>query len=212
MKSSTAALSIATLSFAILIPAFGQTPSQNTQNGHIRGAREAEHMVPARASLSETLNSNDAAGFQFRATLRDTVHLDDGVELHKGDTLLGRVANDDMNVPGRSHLAVRFTKAMLKNGQTIPIKATVVAVYSPNQLESNDGYEIPEQIPNDWTDGTLKVDQINALHDVDLHSRIASRNSAVFVSTKDNDVKIPRGSEIALAIGPRPNMGPNSGS
>lgn len=211
MKCSTAALSIATLSLAMLTPAFGQAPSQNPDNGHIRGAREAQHMVPARASLIKTLNSSDERpGYQFRATLRDTVHLDDGVELHKGDTLLGRVANDDMNVPGRSRLAIRFTRALLKNGQTIPIKATIVAVYSPGALDSSSGYTIPTQIPNSWNDGTLRVDQINALHDVDLHSRIASRNSAVFVSTRDNDVKIPAGSEIALAIAARNNTAPNN--
>jgi hypothetical protein len=35
---------------------------------------------------------------------------------------------------------------------------------------------------------------------VDLHSRISSINSGVFVSTKKNDVRLAAGSEIALAI------------
>ena len=38
---------------------------------------------------------------------------------------------------------------------------------------------------------------------VDLHSKIADSNSGVFVSTKKDDVKLPRGYGIALAIAPR---------
>jgi hypothetical protein len=35
---------------------------------------------------------------------------------------------------------------------------------------------------------------------VDLHSRIASKNSGVFVSPKDKNVKLASGSELALAL------------
>jgi hypothetical protein len=66
-------------------------------------------------------------------------------------------------------------------------------------------YDESQQIPNSWNDGTLQVDQIGAVKDIDLHSRISSHNSGVFVSTKKHDVKIPAGSEIALAIAARPN-------
>jgi hypothetical protein len=203
MKSSPLALSVTTLSLALLTPALShaQSPAQG----------EAEHMVPARASLSRTLDADHAApGYQFRATLRDTVHLNGSTELHRGDVLLGTVANDDMNTGGKSHLAVRFTQAVLKNGQTIPIKATIVAFYAPDDLAGGDS-DTTEQIPNGWNDGTLTVDQIGVTKDVDLHSRIASDNSGVFVSTRNADVKLPAGSELALAIAAQPNSNPNSG-
>jgi len=208
MKCSTAALSVATLSLAMCIPALGQGSAQS-------GQHEADRMVPARASLTHALDSKDVkSGYQFRATLNDNVHLNDGVELHHGDVLLGRVTADDMNVPGKAHLAVRFNQAVLKDGQTIPIKATIVSVYSPGELPYS--YGSPEQIPNSWNDGTLRVDQLGVVKDVDLHSRISSHNSGVFVSTKKDDVKLPAGSEIALAIAARNNNGPtnpaNSGS
>ena len=204
MKFSTTALSVATLSLAILTPLLGQAQAPESNNS--AGLTEAQQMVPARASLPHKLDANDAhPGSQFRATLSDNVHLSNGVVLHHGDTLLGTVANDDTNLPGKSRLAVRFTQVLLKNGQTIPIKATIVAIYSPDQLESQNGSDIGEQVPNTWNDGTLKVDDINALNNVDLHSRIGSSNSGVFVSTKNSDVKIPAGSEIALAIAAQPN-------
>jgi hypothetical protein len=210
MKWSTAALSVATLSLAMLTPSLSSAQEPNDQAPSIN---QAAQMVPARASPTKALDANSvAAGAQFRAMLKDNVHLTGGPELRHGDTLLGEVVTDDMNTPGRAHLAVRFTQALLKNGQTVPIKATIVAVYSPSQLEGENSFNAPQQIPNDWTDQTLRVDQIGALRDVDLHSNVASQNSGVFVSTKKDDVKIPAGSELALAIAATNSAAPaNSG-
>jgi hypothetical protein len=208
MKFPTAALSIATLSLAILTPAFGQSSQDNQPTG----SREAQRMVPALASLTRTLDSNSIhTGDQFHATLSGNVHLTGGVELHHGDALLGQVADDDTNTAGNSRLAVRFTQAVLKNGQTIPVKVTIVAIYTPDSLAS-DQSAIPDEVPNSWNDGTLQVDQLGVVKNVDLHSRISSQNSGVFVSTQKNNVKIPAGSEIALAIAAQSNTGStNSG-
>ena len=181
----------------MLTPSFGQSTQDNQAS-----VGAALHMVPARASLTHTLDSNSIhTGDQFRATLSGNVHLNGGVELHRGDALLGQVADDDTNAAGKSHLAIRFTQAVLKNGQTIPVKATIVAIYTPDSLESNEDATL-DHVPNSWNDGTLQVDQIGVVKDVDLHSRISSQNSGVFVSTERSNVKIPAGSEIALAIAP----------
>ncbi len=210
MKFPTAALSVTTLSLAMLAPALGQAQTQSPQDTQSSGVNEAQHMVPARALLTHALDANSVhTGDQFRATLSDKVHLNNGVELRRGDALLGNVVDDDMNTVGRSRLALRITEAVLKNGQTIPVKATIVSLYTPDQL-SNDSFNAPEELPNRWNDGTLKVDQIGVLHDVDLHSSISSSNSGVFVSTQKNDVKIPGGSELALAIAAQPNAGPTN--
>ena len=194
----------------MLTPAFGQTSQDNQPSG----LSEAQHMVRARASLTHALDSNSIhTGDQFRATLSDNVHLNSGVVLRKGDALVGTVADDDMNTTGKSHLAVRFTQAVLKNGQTIPIKATIVALYTPDDF-ADSSYGGDDQIPNSWNDGTLRVDQVGVVKGVDLHSQISSQNSGVFVSQKNN-VKLPAGSELALAIAAG-NNGPanptNSGS
>ena len=57
-------------------------------------------------------------------------------------------------------------------------------------------------VPNDWSAKTLQLDQENVVSGVDLHSKISSQNSGVFVSTKKDDVKLKAGSEIQFAIAP----------
>jgi hypothetical protein len=210
MKFSKAALSLAALSLALLTPAFGQSTQDNQPT-----SGEAQRMVPAVASLTRALDSNSIhTGDQFRATLTGNVHLNGGLELHHGDVLLGQVADDDTNTAGKSHLALRFTQAVLKNGQTVPVKATIVALYTPDDLLNNSS-AAPDQVPNTWNAGTLQVDQLGVVKNVDLHSRVSSQNSGVFVSTQKNIVKIPAGSQLSLAIAAQ-NNGPtnpaNSGS
>lgn len=211
MKFSKTALSIATLSLAMLTPAFGQTSDQSSQDNQSAGSREAQRMVPAHASLTRALDANSAhQGDQFRATLNDNVHLNDGLELRHGDTLVGKVVADDANTPGNSRIAVRFTQAVLKNGQTVPIKATIVNLAQPSDLTGDD-YTALDQVHDSWNDGTLNVDQIGVIKDVDLHSSISSQNSGVFVSTKRSDFKIPAGSEMALAISASGNTAQTNG-
>ena len=60
-------------------------------------------------------------------------------------------------------------------------------------------------MPNDWTPATVQIDQENVASGVDLHSKISSQNSGVFVSTKKDDIKLRAGSEIQFAIGPAAN-------
>jgi hypothetical protein len=117
--------------------------------------------------------------------------------------LIGSVATDDMQLAGTSKLALRFSQAQLKNGQVIPIKATIVGVLPSESSNPEDGVTPGvggDQAQTGWSNGTLQVDQIDALSGVDLHSKIASANSGVFVSTRKNDVKLSKGSEIELAI------------
>jgi hypothetical protein len=201
MNAFSTPLFLATLSLTMLPPAFGQTSPDN----QAADVTEAQHMVPVRASLTSTLDAHRVnTGDQFRATLSQNVHLDSGVELHRGDVLLGEVVTDDMDTAGNARLAVRFTEVDGKNGQNIPVKATIVALYTPDQLMS-DSDTGPEHYRNFWTDTTLSIDEIGVMNGVDLHSRIASDNSGVFVTTRNKDVKIPARSEIALAIAALPS-------
>ena len=111
-----------------------------------------------------------------------------------------------MNQSGTSKLALRFTEAKLKNGQSVPIKATIVGIAPPvNETADNIPVDAGDQVSNSWNDGTLIVDQIDALNGVDLHSRISSTNSGVFVSTKKDNMKLEHGSEFLLAIAQQPH-------
>ncbi len=211
-------LSIAALSFAILLPAsslpaFAQ-PSTNQSQTAPRGEHEAMRMVPARAALIGNLISNKVKpGDEFRASLANKVRLDNGPELPAGTILIGQVATDDMNESGTSKLALRFTEAKLKDGKTVPIKATIVGIMQSGYADEDNYRMNPgDQLPNSWNDGTLAVDQIDALHGVDLHSKIASTNSGVFVSSTNDHMKLSSGSELELAIAEQPqSMQPMSG-
>jgi hypothetical protein len=214
MKLKTAAkLSIASVSLALLLPAFSvaqstvnSQPSQNVQSTSTApaGQQEATQMVPAQAALVDNLDANKVQpGGQFKAKLSGKVRLRNGPELPSGTMLIGSVATDDMQLAGTSKLALRFSQAQLKNGQVIPIKATIVGVLPSESSNPEDGVTPGvggDQAQTGWSNGTLQVDQIDALSGVDLHSKIASANSGVFVSTRKNDVKLSKGSEIELAI------------
>lgn len=209
MKSEVAvSLSLAGLALVLLSPQFARARSMEGMSASSSittqpaGMSEARQMVPARAALSMNLDAKRThSGHPIRASLAETVRLKDGTELPSGTALIGDVATDDMQIKGTSKLALRFTQARLKDGKIIPIKATIVAVYPPED-ENAEGYDVVagDQDPNNWTNQTLQVDQIGALSGVDLHSKIASNNSGVFVSTRKDDVKLTQGSEIALAI------------
>jgi hypothetical protein len=205
------ALSIAVFSFAFISPRPAQAKDAKKANDSPNvttasaGESEALQMVPARAILRKTLDAKDAkSGKVIRATLADTIYLKNGPELPSGTKLIGTVAADDMHVDGTSKLALRFTTAKLRDGKTIPIKATIVGVFPPESMNA-EGYPVApgDQASNTWTSQTLQVDQIGALSGVDLHSKIASRNSGVLVSTKKDDVKLRSGTEVALAIAKR---------
>jgi hypothetical protein len=207
-------LSIAAISAALVIPALAQSDMQPQQDPQaaaqpstqpLRGEHEAMKMVPAQVALKAPLNAaKDKPGAQFQTVLAKKVTLQNGAELPAGTVLLGMVADDDMNVTGDTKLVLRFTDAVMKNGETIPIRATIVGAYQPEQFDSEGNTVAPgREMPNNWTDQTLGVDEVGVIGAIDLHSKIASKNSGVFVSTKDHDVKLPAGSELALAIAPR---------
>ncbi len=160
-------------------------------------------MKPASALLVENLDAvKDQPGYAVSAKLQGKVNLSDGTELPKGTILLGKITTDDMQQQGTKKLALRFDQARLKDGTTLPIRATIVGFYAAS------GGEIDAAPANNWTASTLEFDQEDVASGVDLHSKIASQNSGVFVSTKKDDVKLKQGSEIQFAIA-RANGGQN---
>lgn len=201
-------LQVAALSMALLLPglcyAQGTTPDSSNQSSQL-GAEQAAQMVPARAYLANKLDAKDARpGTQFTANLSQAVQLKNGPKLPRGTELVGTVATDDMQLKGNSKLALRITQAHLKDGTTIPVKATIFGVWGPGS-ETAQGYNVAagDEEPNDWTPRMLSVDELDAMSGVDLHSRISGENSGVFVAKKKDNVKISAGSEFALAIAER---------
>jgi hypothetical protein len=193
MKGHRQALAFATAILAL--PFFAYAQNATTQDSTQADQHEATLMKPANARLVENLDAvKDQPGYTVSAKLQGKVNLSDGTELPKGTILLGKVTTDDMQQQGTKKLALRFDQARLKNGTTIPIRATIVGFYTAN------GGEIETAPANNWTASTLEFDQEGVTSGVDLHSKIASQNSGVFVSTKKDDVKLQQGSEIQFAI------------
>lgn len=217
------AISIAAVSLALALPGSGFAQNNGTENSAAphTGKREANEMVRATVALTRALDAKkDQQGSQFEARLEKTVHLKNGPELPKGTLLVGKVTADDMQEQGASKLAVRFTEAKLKDGTTVPIHATIMQLYPPVGLTQS-GSPIPQESSpiteadgdtNTWNHQELKVDQMGALKNVDMHSSVASQNSGVFVSTKKDDVKLWQGSQLDLALAAQnnPQQGMNS--
>lgn len=211
MKSQVVAtLSIAALSLALAVPeiAHAESPIESVKDaqGNVAapaGRNRAMQMVPARVALMKDLDARKMkSGSQFQARLVGKVHLKNGQELPSGTMLMGTVVADSMQTSGVSRLALRFTSAKLKNGDVIPIKATIVGIAAPEPMNS-EGYDVAagDQASNNWSDNLLQFDVIGAVSGVDMHSKIASDDSGTFVSTKKHDVKLDAGTEIALAVG-----------
>jgi hypothetical protein len=178
------------------------------------GQRTAMRMVAAQVALRTTLDAASLKhGDLFEAKLAKKIQLSNGPLLPAGTVLVGKVAQDDMKTTGTSKFALRFMQARLKDGTLIPVKATIVGAFGPQDLDAAENSTPGAEIPNNWNDGTLQVDQLNVTPGVDLHSSIASGNSGVFVSTKRQDVHLDAGSELALAIAyqkPAPVVAANS--
>lgn len=210
--------SLAITSFALLSPQLSKAvqtqASQDPSNVNTSAARnEAVQMVPASAVLNNALNASKIkSGDQFKATLSSTVHLKDGTELKRGTVLVGVITTDNMQKSGGSSLALRFTQANLKDGKTIPIKATIISIGGPQQSGIEQDYN--DQPPMGWNQSILQVDQLKAVKGADLHSRIAGSNSGVFVSNNGDDVKLAAQSQLSLALTARSsgNASPNGGA
>lgn len=228
MRCNYAVNLAAALSLAVCTPALlgaqSSTNPQNTNGSQAMSSQNqssqmssvpASQMVPTRAGLMQTIDAKNAKqGQEFKAKLPHKVHLKDGTELPANTVLIGKIGQDDMNVQGRSKLVLCINQARLKDGKTVPVKATIVGIYRPGS-QDDEAYTpaAGDQMPNTWHKGIMRVDEIDALHNVDLHSNIKSQNSGVLVSKKEDDIKLKPGTELALAIaGENQQQGMTGGS
>lgn len=197
------------------------TNQQKNNSMNQNSTAEAKEMVATSGALVNTLDSKKAKqGQEFRIKLPRKVTLKNGTEIPANSILVGKVGQDDMNQAGKSKLVLCIDHAQLKGRKTMSVKADIVGIAPPG-LQSSE-YYMPQasgdQSPNPWHNGVTKIDEIDALHNVDLHSNVNSKNSAVLVSKKDDDIKIKSGTQIDLAIAPandtnqQQGMNNNSGS
>jgi hypothetical protein len=195
--------SIAVLSLAFVLPRDSQAmapknPPTPASESSAAVQSDAARRVIAQATLVKPLDARKIqSSQQFQATLSDKVQLKNGPELPRGTILIGTMAAGDAQAGGTSKLVLRFTEARLKGGQVVPIKATIVGVFPANSSERDD--------PRIWTSKSLRIDQTGVMSGVDLHSKIEDIDSGVFVSTKNDAVKLSVNGWIALAIEAQPD-------
>lgn len=164
-------------------------------------------LVSASARLTQNLDSKNAtAGEAVSAELTSKVKMMGSTELPKGSTLVGKVEQvQASNNDSPARLSIVFDQARLKNGQTIPIKATILAAYPENTVDDwadsdASGPMVGEQ-PH-FISANEKVDQEpGTLGQVAMHSAVQSETSAVFTS-KDRNIDLKRGTQLQIAISP----------
>jgi hypothetical protein len=183
---------IASVILALPVSLLAQSTVNNAQNANTK-------MVGAHGALVQTLDSKKSnVGSEVKVKLDKAVKLDNGTALPAGTVLVGNVVQDDMSVAGNAKVALSFTHAMLKNGQNVPVHATITGI-------ANNADDASDTLPS----GIQKIDRTDVASNVDLHSRIEGKTSGVFVSTKKDAVKLPAGSEIQFAISSSANQGPD---
>ena len=186
---------LTTLSFtaALLMPAIAHaaptTPASTAANTSIAGVVELTQQLDARKLTK---------GATVQTRLMSTIHLPDGTKLPSGTLLTATVENDSLQ-EGNVRLALRFTSARLKNGQTLPIAARIVAVSTG---ADNDGEPDDEVVPDTLDAASTSEQVLGVVSGVDLNSKVSSPNSGVFVSKTKADVKIPNGTQFELALRP----------
>jgi hypothetical protein len=157
-------------------------------------------MVPAKAIFVSDVDSQKlTVGSQVKVKLQSQVRLNNGPVLPNGTVLVGQVV-DDTTQTGSAKLALRFSEADLKGGQTVPIKATIFNIFeAPSETAVIDQANAPKA----WDKQALGVNQANVISGIDLHSNIDSPYSGVFIANKKANVKLSSNIGISLAIAPR---------
>ena len=174
----------------LLLPSIApaQTLASNTP-----GVVELTHALDAKKLTS---------GATIQTRLTHPVRLADGTKLPTGTWLNASVAQDDMQIDGKVKLALRFTEARMKDGKTVPIKATILAVATQPTPVTNaaNQEEVLMPVPDNLTNQPDIIDAIGISSGVDLHSKASSQNSGVFVTTTKDDIKLPEGTKMELAL------------
>jgi hypothetical protein len=155
--------------------------------------------TPGIVELTQQLDARKLTqGATIQTRLMSTVRLPDGTKLPSGTLLTATVENDSLQ-SGNVRLALRFTAAELKHGQTVPIKARIVAISTGGD---SDGEPDDLTVPDTLDSASTSEDVEDVVSGVDLHSRVSSPNSGVFVSKTKDNVKLPDGTQLELALIP----------
>jgi hypothetical protein len=210
---------------ATMNPVLPQVAGENGAQG-----QPSLQMVMARAELKNGIDARKAKqGDAIRARLLDKVKLSNGNELGRDTILEGHVDQvQPSENKGDSTVVVTFDKAQVKGGEELPIKATLVKIWEPQ--ESAAGSMSPEggmpqgggapssgggsMQSNGKGPGTSDMSRpatsmdvpeagmpqgTQAVKGVTLHSDIHEKSSATFTSSRKN-VDVPSGTQMLFEM------------
>jgi hypothetical protein len=173
-------------------------------------------LVTASAELTHGLSSKSTRqGQAVMAKLTSDVKTNGQTELPKGTMLVGKVQEvQNANSNGdTTKLSLVFNEARLSNGRQVPIKATLLAAYPPDEIgvaQSTSAYMI-QQPRHISSDEKIQQDP-GTLGNIALTSSVQSDVSGMFLS-KSRNINLHQGTRFQLAIAPESNsMAAGSGS
>jgi hypothetical protein len=164
------------------------------------GAASAQSLAGVTAQLDQTLDSkNVTAGKAITAKLDESVTTPAGVKLPRGTELIGKVADVKTAQDGTSVTLV-FTSAKLKDGKEIPVKATLVGAYAPNDGgDSTYGSQIMAPAPSTVNADDTFSQQAGALRHITMTSAVKSSDSGTFTSS-DSKFKLVAGTYLQFGV------------
>jgi len=180
-------------------------------------------MVMARAELKDGINAKKVKqGEAIRARLTDKVKLSNDHELEKDTILEGHVDQvQPSENKGDSTVVVTFDKALVKGGEELPIKATLLKIWEPQEAVSSGmspqaampqgGGPMQSGVSVSGTQETahmpMSMDVPQAgmaqggqpVRGVTLHSDLHEKSSATFTSSRRN-VDVPSGTMMQFEL------------
>ncbi|HEX3985252.1 MAG TPA: hypothetical protein VHX13_01485 [Acidobacteriaceae bacterium] len=203
---------MATASFLLAGSALAQpTPSSPMQPSSAQAQQWQLRGVNAR--LDHTLDASSAhVGERVGVKLDHTVKTAAGAKLPGGTEVWGRVEKVEASQNGGpSMMTLRFTTAKLNNGQTVPVKVTVIGAFPASARDTyvnSMGGELPSA-PRQINPQDRYTQKPGLLRHIEMKSAVQGRNSATFTN-QDGNVKLNRGTYLQLAIAPQMNVNSQS--
>ena len=183
MKNFVTALGIAAIAGSLAAAAQDASPNLS--------------LVEANAVLEQRIDAKAIKqGDVVHAKLTDKVRFTNGTELPRGTELIGHI-DTVSDESGSTSLAWTFDKAQLKNGQNVPLKATLLGVYRGGTTQGESSVTLA---------ATTTVDQVAGDLPFSLHSAVQSSNSGTLTSTH-KDLKLSQGTQLQFAVAAQPNAG-----
>ena len=204
-KTSLRSISLGAATAAFLAAGAAWALPPNSTSTTASAASATAWLAGGTARLDHQLDSQTAQkGQRVEAKLDHNVKTADGTELPGGTQLEGTVAAVTASQNGGpGTISLRFDKAALKDGKTVPVKVTIIGAYpnDENQLAVY-GEQTMGPAPRHVAAKDRFDQEPGMLSHIAMMSRVSGHNSGTFTN-KNGNVKLQRGTFLQVGIAPR---------